>query len=105
MALKFVVEKSVEDGRGRIHADPAFVRIAKGQRKPLPADGRHTAGFGRVWRHERRLRHQPLPGLADIDEVIAVGAIAMQEYNELARRPRTRRQPRTIKLCGHLSSV
>ena len=64
--------------------------------------GACAAGIGRVRRHEGGVRQQRLPGAADIDEVVAVGAIAMQEDDELARgAARLRLQPRTVELSRH----
>jgi len=37
----------------------------------------------RVRRHERRVRQPGLPLPADLDEIVAVGAIAMQEDDQL----------------------
>src|SRR5262249_12474310 len=45
-----------------------------------------------------RLREGPLPRPADVDEVVAVGAVAVQEHDELARRTRARLEPRTVEL-------
>ena len=58
-------------------------------------------GSGRVRRHEGRLRQELLPGAADVDEIVAVGAVAMQEHHKLLRRSGARRQPRTIEFSGH----
>ena len=42
---------------------------------------------------------KPMPGAADVDQVIAVGAVAMQEHDQLARRAAgARLEPRTIEL-------
>jgi len=38
-----------------------------------------------VRRHERSIRQQGSPSAADLDEIITVGAIAVQEHHELAR--------------------
>ena len=56
-------------------------------------------------RHEGRVGQRGLPCPPELDQVIAVGAIAMQEDDELARRPaRARGEPRAIEFCRHLSS-
>ncbi len=67
----------------------------------MPADRRLTARFRRVRRDERRMRQQTLPSAADLDEVVAVGAVAVQEHDELARRPGFRLEPWTVELRGH----
>ena len=90
-----------EHRRGLVGADPALVGIAEGQREPLPADRRLAAGLRRVRRDEGGVRQQALPGAADLDQVVAVGAIAVQEHDELARRSRTRLEPRTVEFSGH----
>jgi hypothetical protein len=46
-----------------------------------------------------------LPSAANIDQVIAVGAIAMQEDDELPGGAGAWRQPRTVKLSGHCGLV
>ena len=61
---------------------PALVRRAGEQRKPLPPGRRLAARLGRMRRDERGVRQQPLPGPADVDQVVAVGAIAVQEHDE-----------------------
>ncbi len=75
--------KRSQHRRRLVDADPALVRIAERQRKPLPADRRLRAGLRRVRRHEGGVRQQALPGAADLDQVVAVGAVAVQEHHEL----------------------
>ena len=81
-ARQFGVEECIERGRRLVDADPALVGIAERQREPLPADRRLAAGLGRMRRHERGVRQHRLPGAADVDQVVAVGAIAVQEHHE-----------------------
>jgi hypothetical protein len=50
------------------------------------------------------LRQILLPGAADLDEVVAVGAIAVQEHDKLARGPGARREPRTVEFNSHSRS-
>ena len=97
MAAKLGVEKPLQLRRGLVDADPAFVRIAEGQCEPLPADRSLPARLGRMRRHECRLRQQLLPGAADLDEIVAVGTIAVQEHHKLPRRAGARRQPWPVK--------
>jgi hypothetical protein len=56
----------------------------------LPPDWRLTAWLRRVRRDERRLRQQLLPGAADLDQIVAVGAIAVKKHNQLSRGPGAR---------------
>src|ERR1700674_1018072 len=96
------VEKPLKPGRGGIDAAPALLRIADGEPEPLPPGRRFGAGLGRVRGDECRLRQQRLPRAADLDQIVAVGAIAVQEYDELPRGTlRTRSQPRTVERSGH----
>ena len=81
------LDEPLQGGRRLVDADPALVRIAEGQRKPLPADRRLAARLGRVGRHEGGIGQRRLPHPAELDEVVAVGAIAVEEDHELARRP------------------
>jgi hypothetical protein len=101
VALQLGVEKSLEHRRRFVDAEPALIGIAEGERKPLPPDRRLSARLRRVRRDERRLRQILLPGAADVDEVVAVGAIAVQEHDKLLRGAGARRQPRAVKLSGH----
>ena len=105
VAEKLGVEKSLQARRRLGDATPAFVRIAEGQAEPLPPDRRLAARLGRMRGRERRLRQILLPGAADLDQIVAVGAVAVQEHHELSRRPGARREPRTIELNGHWRSV
>ena len=104
-ALELGVEEAVEHRRRLVDADPALVGIAEGERKPLPAHRRLAARLRRVRRDEGGLRQQPLPGAADLDQVVAVGAVAVQEHDQLARRARARLEPRTVELTGHRPHV
>src|SRR5262249_36769798 len=101
-ALELRVEKMLEHGRSLVAADPALVGIAETQRKPLPARGCLGAGLRRVRRNKRGLRQQPLPGAADVNEILAVGAIAVEKHDQGARRRRLRIEPRSVELNGHL---
>ena len=94
---EFGFEKAFQHRRGLVDANPALVGIAKCQREPLPADRRLTARLGCMRRDEGGVRQQLLPGAADFDQVIAVGAITMQENDELLRCAGARRKPRAIE--------
>jgi hypothetical protein len=56
-------------------------------------------------RNESRVRQQWLPHFADLDQVVAVRAVAVKKDNELARAAGARGKSGTIKLCGHSSSA
>ena len=100
-ALEFGIEKLVKHRHGFVGADPALVGIAHRERKPLPADRRLAAGLRCVRRDERGVRQQPLPGATDLDQIVAVGAVAVQEDDELAGRPGLRLEPWPVELRGH----
>ena len=101
---KLGIDEAFQHRRRLVDADPAFIGIAEGEGEPLPPDRRLPARLGRMRRDERRLRQQLLPHPANLDEVVAVGAVAVQKHDQLARRSRQRRKPRTIKLSGHSPS-
>ncbi len=90
LAGKLGVKETLQYRRGLVGANPALVRIAERQREPLPPDWRLTAGLRRMRRDERRLRQQLLPGAADLDQIVAVGAITMKKHDQLSRGPRAR---------------
>ena len=53
------------------------------EREPLPAHRRAGAALGRVRRDEGGVRQQRAPLLAELDQILAVGAVAVQEHHEL----------------------
>ena len=68
--------------------------------KPLPAHLRHA--LRRVRRDESGIRQPGLPLPADFDEIVAVGAIAVQEHDEAFGRLSARRlKSWAIKFMGH----
>ena len=85
MPRQLGVEKSVEARPRRFDAAPALVRIAEGEAEPLPAHGSAGAGLGRMGRHEGRVGQPALPLPPDLDQIVAVGAVAVQEDDELLR--------------------
>src|SRR5438105_5308910 len=89
-ALEFGLEKPFQHGRRLVDAEPALIGIAEGERKPLLADRRLTARLRRMWGNKGSVWQQRLPGASDVDEVIAVGAVAVQKYDKLARGARAR---------------
>ena len=103
---KLGIEKPLQHRRRLVDADPAFVRIAEGQREPLPAGRRLPARLRRVRRYEHRVRQQLLPGAAELDQVVTVGAVAVQKDHKLSRHAGARRKswsikPRAIEFSGH----
>ena len=52
-------------------------------------------------RNECGVRQVLLPRAPDLDQIVTVGAITVQEYDELLRGAGTRREPRTVKFGGH----
>ena len=88
-AREFRIEKGVERRPRLDDAGPAFVGAlalvgaAIAEREPLPAHRRHAARLGRIGRDESGVRQPGAPLPADFDQVFAVGAIAMQKYDEL----------------------
>ena len=83
------------------NAAPALVGITHGEGKPLPAHRRHGAALGRIGRHKIGVGQQSPPLTADLDQVGAVGAIAVQEHHQLARRAACARlEPRCRSTCG-----
>ena len=65
-------------------------------RKPLETRRPGLADIGRVGRHEGAVFEHLAPVLAYRDKVIAVGAIAVQEYHQLLRFSGLRRNERTV---------
>ena len=84
-ARELCLEEAVETGPGRVDAAPALVGIPEGEGEPFPPAGRRAAGLRCVRRHEGGVRQPGLPLAADLDEIVAVGAVAVEEHDELAR--------------------
>ena len=62
---------------------------------------RNGIGATRLRRDERGLRQVLLPGAADVDQVVAVGAIAVQEDDKVLRGSGFWRKSRAIEFSGH----
>src|SRR5262249_24999714 len=101
MTRELGVEECLESGRRHMHAIPALGRIAEGQWEPRAAHRRLSAGTRRMRRDEGGVLQERLPGAADLDQVVAVRAIAVHEHDELARRAVLRREAGTVDLTGH----
>ena len=56
-------------------------------------------------RNESRVRQQWLPHFADLDQVVAVGAVTVKKDHKLPRAAGARGKSGTIKLCGHSPSA
>jgi hypothetical protein len=96
IALELGVEKSLDQRRDRLHAEPQRVRPAVAQREPLIAEWRHIARVRCIWRDERGTGQQRGHGRRQLDQVLAVGADAVQQHDQLAGRPaRARRYARS----------
>src|SRR5450759_2531637 len=96
-AREFGVKETIERGRRLVDAGPALARIAERQCKPFAPDRRLAVTVRRVRRHEGGVRQQASPSAADLDQVVAVGAIAVQEHYQLPRLARARLDSWSIK--------
>ncbi len=83
VTIEFGIKKGVENRSRLVDPGPAFARVAHGQTEPLAPAWDLAAGLRRVGRDKGRVGHQIPPLLADRDQIIAVGAIAVQKYDEL----------------------
>src|SRR4051812_23377119 len=101
MAGKLQVEPGVEPGAGVVHAAPALVRIAEGEGEPLPAHRLAGDELGRVRGDEGGVGQPALPLPADLDQVVAVGTVAMEEHDKLLCRARTGWKARAGEGCRH----
>ena len=104
------LEPGVDIGVDRVRrAGDAFsdaLGRAVAQAEPLPPHGRHVAGLRRVRRGEAGVGHEPPPGLGEADQVVAVGAEAVQQEDQLARLASARRRPfRTRQGAQRLSPL
>ena len=107
--LEFGVQKGVDRAPRLDRAVPALgasariVRRPVGEGEPLPAHPRRAA-LGRVWRNEPNLGHERAPLTAELDKVVAVGAVAVQEHNQLAGSAGGRRDSRPVQGGAHAYS-
>src|SRR6185437_2019783 len=103
-SLELDIEEIIERGGGMFHAAHDLARLAEGQVEPLPAHRRHGAGLGCIRRDKGRVRQEARPFAAQADQIVTVGAVAMQEHNELLWRAASgRRKARSVKGERHLS--
>ena len=100
---KLGVQELIERRPRPRHAAGDLVRIAHGERKPLPSHRGSGAEFRRVRRDERRVRQGARPFAPEPDQVVAVGPVAVQEHDEALRLPtRSGVLTRSIKHRGWL---
>jgi hypothetical protein len=92
MPFELGIEKGIERGRGLRDAADELAGVAEGEVEPLPAHGRGTARLGRMGRDEGGMGQELRPFAPEADQVVPVGAVAMQEDDELARRAACRRR-------------
>jgi hypothetical protein len=93
-----LVEETGEHLARPRHAGDAADGAVEIEREPLVAERVLGTGLGRVGRDEQRLGQRPAPVAAEVDEVVAVGAVAVQQDHELAgHAARRRRQHRAGK--------
>ena len=88
-------------GPAWLHAAPALVRIAEGEGEPLPAHRLAGHELGRVRGDEGGVGQPALPLPADLDQVVAVGAVAVEEHDKLLCRAGTGRKARAGEGCRH----
>src|SRR5690606_30392753 len=82
------VTKALEhsgSGHGNTLCD-ALDHVVEVDRKPLVAEGILSAAGGRVWREEQGVGEEFGPVLAEADEVLAIGAVAVEDEDELVWR-------------------
>ena len=95
------VEKTVEHRLGRCHPAPILAGITQREREPLQAAVHAGDGLGSIGGHERGIGQPLPPAVAQSDEIVAVGAVAVQQHHQRGRRAPRRLQPRPIELSGH----
>ncbi|MEJ0043761.1 MAG: hypothetical protein WDM81_16755 [Rhizomicrobium sp.] len=88
------IEKRIERAGGGFDAALHLAGIEARDREPLIAR-RAGNGFGRIGRDEDRRRQLALPVRRQADEIVAVGAVAVTQHDQMRRRSALRRQART----------
>ncbi len=97
---QLAVEKLVERAGGALDALLHLGGIEPRDGKPLKSRRRTGTGLGRVGRDERNRRQQALPMRRQPDEIVAVGAIAMTQHDEMRGGPAQGRQARAVQRSG-----
>ena len=101
VAGELPVEKAVERGTGRNHAAPILAGIAHGEPEPLQRAGHAGDRLRRIGRDERRTRERAPPFVAQRDQIVAVGAVAVQQHDQGRCRAPARLAPRPVQLFQH----
>ena len=97
MPLKLRVEEGIERGARLRHALPALTGLTEGEREPLPAHRAHRDAVGRMGRNVCRARQEALPLPADLDEVLAVGPVAVEQHDQLSWGAGAWREARSVE--------
>src|SRR5215218_4563570 len=105
MTLKLPIEEGVEERAGPVDASPALVRVAEGEGKPLPPSAAHGHQLRRMRRDEGGVRKPALPLPPDLDQVVAIGAVAVKEDDELLRPPGARLEAGAVNCGSHAGRV
>ena len=84
---EFGVEEGVQHRQARLDPCQQRRRPPIPEREPLPAERRHVAGLRPVGCDEGRVRQALGEHGCEADQVVALGADAVQQDHELARRP------------------
>src|SRR5258707_1256570 len=80
-----VIEEALDEGRGGAHAGCRDSGIEARDAEPLIAEGIALARVGRVRRMEDGVGHQRRQHRGEPDQVVAVGAVAVQQHDQMAR--------------------
>ena len=100
VARQLGIEKAVERRPGGLDAAPVFAGIAQRQREPLQGAVHAGDRLRRIGRHERRVGQPLPPAVAERNEVIAIGAVAVQQHHQGGGLAPARLQPRSVELSG-----
>ena len=101
IARELGVEKAVERRLGGRHPAPVLARIAQGEREPLQPAVHAGDRLGRIGRDERRIGQRAPPAVAERDQVVAVGAVAVQQHHQRRGPAAARLDPRSVEGFGH----
>lgn len=77
------VEEGVNNRRDRLDAEQQGFRSPVAQREPLVAERRHVARLRRIGRDERGTGQPRGQSRRELDQIIAVGADAVQQHDQL----------------------
>jgi len=82
IAREFIIDEAIDGRLSRHHAAPVFAGIAHRQRKPLQAAVHAGDGLGCVGCNKNSLRQPAPPTVAERNQVVAVGAVPMQQHHQ-----------------------